>query len=144
MKTLMKQAIKGSFLVILSVLIQVLILGPMMMGFFARPLGKMESLGPDFMLFLLLIITPSISSIIGIGILGGLWIKGKKSVGFILGSVFVLIHFAIISTGFNEISFDLRTIMGVSGFPVVVLLTGITYQRIMACRRGKLAQENQG
>jgi hypothetical protein len=132
-----KRTLKYAALVGLSVILEVALVAPLIMGLTASPLGKLGHSGAIILLFLLSVLAPVISALLIIGILGGMWIADKKYTGFTLAFFFSLIQLIILMGG-HEVSFDYRTLMILAGIPAIILSGGYTYLKIQKWKTSRV------
>ena len=134
---LLKLVLKCAFLIGLSMVLEVALLGPAASLLATDPLDELGTLGAKIMLFLLAVLVPTTTSTFVVGILGGLWVGGGKNIGYVVAFILGLIHLVIIIERV-EISFDVQGLIILAGIPAIVLSGGFTYRAIYKRRVKKL------
>jgi hypothetical protein len=85
-------------------------------------------IGTRLYLFLLTVGLPTCSAVLAIGILGGLWLKEKPLIGFILSALFTLFSISFFMK--RILNFDFLTFLVFLQMPAVILAGGCTYRKV--------------
>jgi len=101
-------------------------------GSAASILDEMGRSGALFYLFIIAVLSPVVSSMVIVGILGGLWIGQGEKIGFIIASVLALIQLVgVVLPNKHVSSFDIQGVIMLIGIPAIIFSGGLTYMGIL-------------
>jgi len=91
--------------------------------------ASLRQLGPEVMLVLQVLGTPTCAVALVIGVLGALWLREEPRSGYVLSLVYAM-FMSIINISSQSLKLDLLFVLSICEIPVVTFIGGFVYGRL--------------